>query len=129
MKKINSISYGGKTIGCGLIFLMLIPLLSFLLQKLFHCMVLFCVIRISIALGLAIECIFAIVLLVEFCQDKKVDRYCQCHRNVKVKLSEGRYECENCGNLSVKEQDHECSVCGVKFGKDEVKTADEIVNS
>lgn len=127
MKKINSTRYGGRIIGCGLIFLVAVPFILYFLQTQFKIIFLSYLIGISIVIGIIIECFVAVILIVEFHQDKKIGQYCNAHKNIKVKLKDGRYECLNCGNLAVKKEDSECSLCGVKFKKGEIKTVGEIL--
>lgn len=127
MKKVNSIFYGSYIIGLGLLFLIPIPLLLYFTKRYFYSIFLSYAIGASIVIGTIVECAFGILLIIELHQDEKIQKYCQNHRNIKIKLEEGKYECQNCGNRMVKEQDEECSICGIKYVENEIKTIQEIL--
>ncbi|GLB28185.1 hypothetical protein LAD12857_01080 [Lacrimispora amygdalina] len=127
MKKVNSIFYGSYIIGLGLLFLIPIPLLLYITKRYFCSIFLSYAIGASIVIGTIVECAFGILLIIELHQDEKIQKYCQNHRNIKIKLEEGKYECQNCGNRMVKEQDEECSICGIKYVENEIKTIQEIL--
>lgn len=127
MKKVNSVFYGSHIIGLGLLFLIPIPLLLYFTKRYFCSTFLSYAIGASIVIGIIVECAFGILLIIELHQDEKIQKYCQNHRNIKIKLEEGKYECQNCGNRMVKEQDEECSICGIKYVENEIKTIQEIL--
>lgn len=127
MKKVNSIFYGSRIIGLGLLFLIPIPVLLYFTKRYFFSTFLSYAIGASIVIGIIVECAFGILLIIELHQDEKIQKYCQNHRNIKIKLEEGKYECQNCGNRMVKEQDEECSICGIKYVENEIKTIQEIL--
>lgn len=127
MKKINSIFYGSRIIFIGLIFLVPIPLLLYVIKKYFHFEMWTYIIYSSLIIGIIIEGFFGIILIVELHQDSKIDKYTQKHRKIKIKLEDGRYECANCGNRTIKEQDKECHICNAKFEENNLKTIQEIL--
>lgn len=114
MKKINSIDYGGKVIGLGIIFAVILPALLWLLDRVIKYNISI-LIKISIIIGLLILAIFFIHLMIELYQDHKIDKYYDSHRNIKIPIKNGMYECASCGNRKVKKEDTECQVCGVHF--------------
>ena len=73
--KINSIDYGGKVIGIGLIFMLLIPRLFLLFYKILVYEFLNIIAKVSFVIGLLILISFACLLMVELRQDKKLDQY------------------------------------------------------
>ena len=75
MKKINSIDYGGKVIGIGLVFLALIPALLYGLNRLFVSPVVQTLMYISLVIGVVIEAGFGFVLLIEIRQDRIIGKY------------------------------------------------------
>lgn len=127
MKKVNSIFYGSHIIGLGLLFLIPVPLLLDFIKRYFSSIILSYAIRVSVVIGIIVECAFFILLIIELHQDKKIQKYCQNHRNTKIKLKEGKYECLNCGNRMLKEQDEVCSICGIKYVENGMKTIQEIL--
>ena len=97
IKKINSIDYGGKIIGIGLIFMLLIPGLLLLFYKILVYEFLNIIVKVSFVIGLLILISFACLLIVELRQDKKLDQYYCKHRNIKIPIKAGKYECEHVG--------------------------------
>lgn len=75
MKKINSINYGGKVIGIGLLFLVIIPVALFLLNVILKLHVIQVIQIISIVIGLMIEVAFFIHLGIELRQDRIINNY------------------------------------------------------
>ncbi len=129
MKKINSIDYGGKIIGVGLIFAFAVPILLWLLNRAIKSSIVIIAIKASIALGALILLGFFIHLAVELHQDRKIDQYYSTHRNIKIMTKTGIYECGECGNRAVKENDTHCFVCGVHFVDCEDKAPQEIIKT
>jgi hypothetical protein len=127
MKKINSIFYGSHIICLGLIFLIPIPLLLCFIKRYIFSIILSYVIGASIVIGIIVEFAFGIILIIELHQDEIIQKYCQNNRKIKIKLENGKYECLNCGNRMLKEHDDECSICGIKFVENEIKTIQEIL--
>ncbi|MBR3771660.1 MAG: hypothetical protein IKL07_05270 [Clostridium sp.] len=117
MKKINSIGYGGKVIGVGLLFAVVAPIaltilpipsaqINFLRKG-------------SVIIGGVILGLFTIWLMIEFYQDRKMNGYFLSNRNRMLKISENCYECQACGNRELTADSICCSVCGIKFEEDE----------
>ena len=125
--KINSIDYGGKVIGIGLIFMLLIPGLLLLFYKILVYEFLNIIAKVSFVIGLLVLLSFSCLLMIELRQDKKIDQYYSKHRNVKVPIVDGNYECGACGNRRIKINSSSCDVCGVSFENVEVKTPQEII--
>ena len=70
---------------------------------------------------------FAVLLLIEFRQDDKIDKYYSKHKNVKIELADGKYECGACGNRILSAGDVSCSVCGCNFINGIDRTPQEIL--
>lgn len=70
---------------------------------------------ISIRIGLTFLALFIVFLMIELHQDKRLDRYDQQHRDRKVPLGNGRYECQTCGNKNFSKRDEYCSLCSTRF--------------
>jgi hypothetical protein len=129
MKKINSINYGSRVIIVGLIFLVAIPSIFFVINQFLQNKIFTYVSYISIIVGVTIEILFFVHLIIELRQDKKIYKYCQNHKKVKIILNDGKYECGYCSNRNVRESDTECNICGIKFETDKFKTVQDILNS
>ncbi len=125
--KINSIDYGGKVIGIGLFFMFFIPGVLLLFYRILVYKVLEILAKVSFGIGLLILASFACLLVIEFRQDKKIDQYYSNHKNVKVPIVDGNYECGACGNRKIKVNSSSCDVCGVSFENVEVKKPKEII--
>ena len=121
IKKINSINYGGKVIGIGLIFMLLISGLLLLFYKILVYEFLNIIAKVSFVIGLLILISFACLLMVELRQDKKLDQYYCKHRNIKIPIKAGKYECGACGNREVVKNSTCCGICGCRFGKMQIK--------
>lgn len=67
MRKINSIGYADRIIGLATIFW-----------------------RIN-------HNLFSVLLVIEFQQDKRINKYHEDNKNVKILLGNGLYECQACG--------------------------------
>lgn len=115
MKKINSIGYGGKVIGTGLVFAVVVPVvLTILPIPSGACDVLR---KGSFIIGGVILGGFAVWLMIEFYQDRKMNGYFLRNRNRMLKIGEGCYECQACGNRVLKADSQYCGVCGIRFEK------------
>lgn len=79
MKKINSNDYGATVIGIGLLFLLFIPAILFLLNKIVNSYIVTVMIYISIGIGAIIELAFWCHLSIELKQDKKISEYYEEH--------------------------------------------------
>jgi len=121
MRKINSINVAGRVIFLILLFLVIIPLILIILRWIglelgelppF-------LIKLSFSVGILLTCGAAAILIYELHQDKMRNKYHQSHRNIKLKMNEIYFECQNCGNCRVREEEHECRFCGVKFSDEE----------
>lgn len=77
VKKINSINYGGRVIGTGLVFLTILPIGLYLINKVINSDVILIIQIISIAVGLIIEFVFGCILVIELRQDKIINDYYQ----------------------------------------------------
>ena len=117
MIKINSIGYGATIVKLILLFLVGIPVPLYLLSGVLGngIALISSLLRISLGIGVLIV-IFLIVLLgIELNQDKRINRRYLNNRDRRTRLSNGRFECENCGNLHVQEHETSCPVCGITF--------------
>lgn len=116
MKKINSIWYGSRILVIGGFFAVVIPFILYLFyisnDKNEDIMIL---IRFSIAIGIIILIMFSLMLAVEFKQDRNINLQYNKVKYQKIKISDGLYECQYCGNQKVKKEDSFCKVCYIKF--------------
>ena len=127
MKKINSIHFGGRVIGIGLAVMLPIPGVLLGINRFLHHRWLEILAGGCFVLGAVILLGFALILRTELKQDKKIERYYGNHKNVKIKLSEGRYECGACGNRAVSKEQTHCGVCNCKFEAEPDRTPQEIL--
>lgn len=128
VKKINSIDYGGKVISIGCVFALGIPTILLVINQVVALKLISILAIVSAAIGGIILVGFFIHLAIELRQDKKIDAYYSRHKNIKLQVSENRYECGACGNREVKANSINCNVCGCKFEDIQDKTPQEIVN-
>jgi uncharacterized paraquat-inducible protein A len=116
MKKINSIWYGAAILKSGLLFTFVIPLLLSIISKVTGSMeYLSLPIELSAVIGVLILIFLAALLIIELKQDKRINGFYAANKNTKVKLSNGYYECQNCGSQKLKEDNIVCPVCGTKL--------------
>lgn len=115
MKKINSIWYGGKIFGAAVIFTLVIPVVIRLVMLVYKTAVLAICARISLGIGVVITFFFCILLTIEFHQDKEQNLYYETQKKVKLSLGNGMYECQSCGNKTIKSKDRNCCICGILF--------------
>ena len=128
MKKINSINYGGKIISIGLIIMLVIPGLLMLINIILNDDTISLISKMLFWVGAFILICFTVHLFIELYQDKKIDKYYSKHKNVKIKLNDGRYECGACGSRNIGPNDEFCNTCGCKYGHAEDKKPQEILN-
>ncbi len=69
-------------------------------------------IKVSLAVSGFISVILLILVIVEQVQDHYIDVQYQKYQGRKLRLANGNYECQYCGNRWVKENDKTCQVCG-----------------
>lgn len=129
MKKINSINYGGKIISVGLIIMFVIPGLLMLVNTILNYDAVLLISNLLFIIGAFILIFFTVHLFIELHQDKKIDKYYSKHRNVKIKLNNGKYECGVCGSRTIGSNDNFCNTCGCKYEHIEAKTPQEILTS
>lgn len=79
MKKIDSIDYGGKVIGIGLIFLVGIPGILFFINRVCNNGIIHFLIWTSLVIGVIIEIGFGCFLGIELRQDRIIGRYYEKH--------------------------------------------------
>lgn len=115
MKKINSIEYGGKILGVAMIFALVIPGAMRLVLLVYETAVLAICAKISLGIGIVIALSFCALLAIEFHQDKEQNLYYETQKKVKLSLGNGIYECQSCGNKTVKAKDKSCCICGILF--------------
>lgn len=65
--------------------------------------------------GLVILGLMALWLIIEGFQDRYWNRYDLSQKNRKMKLENGHFECQNCGNRNVRENEQICGICGCHF--------------
>lgn len=115
MKKINSNRYGAKIAFIIVLFLVILPLLGHILHLLVRSEWLLPLIRISMGIGVCLLLLLMLLLVVELHQDKRLNQYYEAHRCRKMTLSDGRVECQACGNRFLRAEDKRCNVCGCRF--------------
>ncbi len=128
MKKINSINYGGKVIGVGLIIMFVIPGMLMLINTILKHEAIWLISRVSFIIGAFILICFTMHLFIELYQDKKIEKYYSKHRKVKIKLNDGKYECGACGSRNISSNDTFCNTCGCRYELTEDKKPQEILN-
>lgn len=129
MKKINSINYGGKVIGIGLMSMLIIPGTLLWLNTLFECRYISIIVNLLFMIGAGILICFVGLLLIEFHQDKRIDKYYSEHKNVKIKLANGKCECSMCGSRTICVDSTFCNMCGCKYEDREDRTPQEILKT
>lgn len=129
MKKINSINYSGKVISIGLIIMLVIPGVLMLLNTILNFDALLLISKLLFIIGAFILICFTVHLFIEMYQDKKIDSYYSRHKNVKIKLNDGKYECGACGNRNIGLNDIFCNTCGGRYEYTKDKKPQEILNS
>lgn len=127
MKKINSIDYGGKIIGIGLIIGLLLPGILALVNRYLENRGLTMLAIILAAVGALIIVGFFVHLCVELKQDKKINQYYSKHKNVKIRLADGAYECGACGSRGIRADSVSCNACGCRFEDIGDKTPQDIL--
>ncbi len=76
MKKINSIDYGGKVIGIGVIFGLVIPVVLFFVREYIYDTKIIQILQyLMVGIGLLIEAIFFIHLGMELRQDRIIENF------------------------------------------------------
>lgn len=115
IKKINSIWFGARVLAAAGIFLVVLPLVLYVIHLAEKYTVLNLLIKISFVIGAIIIIFFSIILAIELRQDKKINKQYNKVRYKKIQLSDGMYECQYCGNHKVTDDDLYCKVCGIKF--------------
>lgn len=115
MRKINSIGYGGKILSIAMIFALVIPGAMRLVLIVYDTAILSTCLKISLGIGIVITFSFCVLLAIEFHQDKKQNFYYETQKKVKLPLGNGMYECQSCGNKTVKANDKNCSICDILF--------------
>lgn len=115
MKKINSNGYGGKVISIGVATSFLVsPMVKNLPFKEIDNL-LNLISKALFMVGVLVLILFAIWLIIEFCQDKYWNDYYEKHKDRLLILKSGLYECQSCGNRQVKPHGKSCNVCGIHF--------------
>lgn len=127
MKKINSINYGGKVIGVGLMSMLIVPSILQWLNTFFECYYISVIANFLFMVGAGILIFFAGLLLIEFQQDKRIDKYYSEHKNIKIELANGKWECGVCGSRAICAESTSCNVCGSKYEDREDKTPQDIL--
>ncbi len=98
------------------LFLVVIPAvlysITLLLDKAGITSILLGTIKVSLAIGGFISVMLLISIIVEQVQDHYIDVQYQKNQGRKLRLANGNYECQYCGNQQVKENNKTCRVCG-----------------
>lgn len=128
MKKIDSNNFGGKVIGVGIILLLSGGALLGL-NRLWSSEVIAVIAKVLLVVGGCVLTGFAALLSVELKQDKKINSYYNVHKNRKVEIGNGKYECGACGNRGLRKESSHCTTCGCKFEGIEYRTPQEIIDS
>lgn len=121
MRKINSIWFGSKIIGLGLLIL-LVSFIFYMIHLIAGEEIIKWLYIASLIVSLIVFSALGTVMLIEFCQDKKAKKHFHEIRATRIMISNYRYECQNCGNQNVKLSDKNCNICGIRFkGNTKVK--------
>lgn len=118
MKKINSNGYGGKILGCGMLFVLAIPAGLKLIAWVCKYTVPAVYPGISIGIGSLILLFLVVLLAVELRQDARLHRYYSAQAGRKLSHNKGVFECQSCGNRKVKAGDRSCVICGCLFAEE-----------
>jgi hypothetical protein len=121
LNKINSIGYGHKIIGLAGLFLAVIPILFYVLHYFIQLSFFLVFIYVSLVIGFLISIFFIGLLIIEFYQDKNINKQYSIIKKTKLLLNNGFYECQSCGNKKVGKNDKNCDVCGIKFTIDRLE--------
>lgn len=121
MKKINSVGYGGKVIGIGMLLMVVVPVILCFISKISKVSDLTVAARVSGYSGAILLLLFALWLCIELKQDSYLNAYYAKHADEKISLANGSYECQVCGNRLVRCEDLNCKVCGNRFQRRETK--------
>ena len=127
MKKINSINYGGKVIGVGLVSMLIVPGILQGLNTFLGCPYISVIANLLFMIGTGILICFVGLLLIEFWQDKRIDKYYSKHKNVKIELANGKWECSACGCRTICADSTFCNICGCKYEDRKDRTPLEIL--
>ena len=101
-----------------MLFLAAIPICCFLFSLIFQATIFFTLRNISLGIGFLITLFFIGLLSIEFHQDKKIERQYPNIRKYKLKLDNGKFECQSCGNRQITEMDKICVICGMEFNNE-----------
>lgn len=115
MKKIDSIHFGGRFIWLMLIFMVIIPVVLGCVNIFLKSSIIISLIIVSFIAGALIGLIFLIILAIELRQDRNLNKKYAAMKSVKIFLENNRFECANCGNIHVTNDDKVCKVCGQIF--------------
>lgn len=114
MKKINSIWFGSKIVGLGLLIL-LAAFIFYIIYSITGEEIIKWLYIVSLIVSFIMFSAIVTILLIEFCQDKKINSYFHASRASRIMISNSMYECQNCGNQNVKLSDKNCNMCGIRF--------------
>ena len=102
-------------IGAVLISMLIVPRILQWLNTFFECYYISLISKILFVLGAATLICFVGILLIEFWQDKRIDKYYSRYKNVKIELPNGKWECGACGSRTISTDSTFCNVCGCKY--------------
>ena len=115
MKKINSNGYGHRFLLLAALFLAGIPACLAILRWALPGADIGAWILASRIVGGGILLSLAILLLIEFRQDRRLAKAHEKTRRSRAPLRGGGCECQACGNRRVTERDAACALCGTRF--------------
>lgn len=92
----------------------------------FECYYISVIANLFFVVGTGILICFVGLLLIEFRQDKRIDKYYSKHKNVKIELANGKWECGACGSRSICTDSTFCNMCGCKYEDIKDRTPQEI---
>ncbi len=72
-------------------------------------------VRLSALIAVAIGAVLLLLVMVERIQDNLFDKVYRRNRRNKIRLADGAYECQYCGNRQVGKNDTHCAVCGKRL--------------
>ena len=118
--KINSIGYAYPVLSIVGLLLVILPLALYFCSWLLGLLgikspSLLLAIRISFTAGMSLLTLFVLLLAVEFIQDRILEKSALKHKNRKLLLKYGHYECQYCGSRKVLSSHTQCPTCGKSF--------------
>ncbi|PKO19057.1 MAG: hypothetical protein CVU39_00465 [Chloroflexi bacterium HGW-Chloroflexi-10] len=107
---LNLQDFATPVLGIGLLLGVVIPVLLWLVERLFQLVVLSLLMKISLTGGGIVLGVLFLLIILEQIQDRILTRQVLQNRT-RIPLKNGSYECPYCGNLALKSIDATCPIC------------------